>query len=182
MYGLINMAIKQLVIDKMGEAAWESILEKSQVKQSHFELLSVYEDDITFKLVEGVCSFSGKTQAEILNLFGTYWVSYATSAGFGPLLKLFGPTFKECLYNLNKMHDHIGALMPGLIPPSFEIEKENSSRDVILLYKSTRSGLSPMVSGLLSTLGARYEIVNLQIEHLGKSNDGLSERFSIKWD
>ena len=182
MYGLINMAIKQLVIEKMGETAWINILEKSHVKHNNFELLSVYEDDITYKLVEGICAVSAKSPDEILNLFGTYWIDYAIRAGYGPLLKLFGPTFKECLLNLNKMHDHIGALMPGLIPPTFDIEKEISSQEVILLYSSTREGLTPMVTGLLTSLGTRYGIANLQIEHLGKTSDGLSDRFKLKWD
>ena len=181
MYGLINMAIKQLVLDNYGEPGWHQVLEKSTIKQSQFELLTVYDDAITYKLVEGACAVTGKPASEILDLFGRYWVKYAAHAGYEPLFKLFGPTFKECLFNLNRMHDHMGAMMPGLVPPEFYIEKEISPTEYHLIYISQRAGLAPMVGGLMIGLSDRYGIQNLAVEHLGKTEDGKGDRFHIKW-
>jgi hypothetical protein len=182
MYGLINMAIKQLVLDNFGESGWQKVLDESQVKQNYFELLTVYEDDVTYKLVQGACAVTGMQAPDILKLFGKYWVNYAAVAGYEPLLKLFGPTLKECLFNLNKMHEHMGAMMPGLIPPEFNIEKEISSNEIILLYGSKRPGLSPMVSGLLEGLALRYNVQNLNVSPLGKTPDEAYERFLVKWN
>jgi hypothetical protein len=181
MYGLINMAIKQLVLDNFGESGWQKVLQESQVKLNYFELLTVYDDDLTYKLVHGACKVSGKKPEEILTLFGGYWINYAVSAGYEPLLKLFGPTFKDCLLNLNRMHDHMGAMMPGLIPPEFEIENEVSDHELHLLYTSKRPGLAPMVDGLLVALGKRYGVESLEIKHLGKTEDNKSDRFLVKW-
>ena len=183
MYGLINMAIKQLVLDNFGESGWQNVLEKSGVKQNYFELLSVYDDQITYQLVGGACEVTGKRPEEILHLFGGYWIHYAIKAGYEPLLKLFGPNFKECLQNLNRMHEHMGAMMPGLIPPEFELENEISSTEYHILYRSKRAGLAPMVSGLLSALASRYGIHNLMIEQLKRSEDqeAGTERFHLKW-
>ncbi len=181
MYGLINMAIKQLVLDNYGESGWQSVLEKSQVKQSYFELLAVYDDQITYQLVGGASAVTGKKPEEILSLFGGYWIKYAVSAGYEPLLNLFGPSFKECLQNLNRMHEHMGAMMPGLIPPEFELEKELSPTQYHLLYRSQRAGLSPMVKGLLTALAERYGIHDLIINHLGKNEDETADRFFIEW-
>jgi hypothetical protein len=181
MYGLINMAIKQLVIDNIGEAGWREVQDKSQVKQNYFELLTVYDDDITYKLVGGASEVTGKKPEEILHLFGSYWIEYAVNAGYEPLLNLFGPTFKECLFNLNKMHNHMGAMMPGLIPPEFEVEKEISPTEFDILYRSKRAGLTPMVSGLLDALGKRYQL-KVEVSYLGRTEDNLSDRFRIKWN
>lgn len=181
MYGLINMAIKQLVLDNYGESGWSQVLEKSTIKQTQFELLTTYDDSITYKLVEGACAVTGKPAGEILELFGRYWVSYAANAGYEPLFKLFGPTFKECLLNLNRMHDHMGAMMPGLVPPEFNIEKEISATEYHLIYISQRVGLAPMVGGLMQGLADRYGVQGLFVEHLGKTADQKGDRFRIKW-
>lgn len=182
MYGLINMAIKQLVLDNFGEVGWQSVLEKSGVKQNYFELLSVYDDKITYQLVGGACEVTGKKPEEILHLFGGYWIDYAVKAGYEPLLNLFGPTFKECLQNLNRMHDHMGAMMPGLVPPEFELENEISPTEYHLIYRSQRPGLAPMVSGLIVALAGRYGIKDVSIKHLGPCEDNENgQRFHIKW-
>jgi hypothetical protein len=182
MYGMINMAIKQLVLDNYGESGWSQVLEKANIRQNQFELLTVYDDLITYKLVEGACEVTGKAAEEILYLFGTYWVQYAAGAGYEPLLKLFGPTLRECLFNLNRMHDHMGAMMPGLIPPEFHIEKEISPTEYHLIYTSQREGLTPMVGGLLVGLSKRYGISDMDVIHLGKTEDNKGDRFHIKWN
>lgn len=181
MYGMINTAIKQLVMDQMGEAGWQKVLEKAGVQQSNFELLSTYDDQITYRLVAGVCEMTGKSAEEILHAFGNYWVNYASHAGYEPLFKLFGPDFLTCLKNLNRMHDHMGAMMPGLVPPEFEVEKEISGNELLLLYRSERKGLAPMVSGLLESLGKRYG-KNVSSQYQGLAEDQRSHRFSVKWD
>ena len=182
MYGLINMAIKQLVTDSYGEASWKEILKSSGVTLSNFELLSSYDDSITYNLISGASKVTGKSSDEILFIFGSFWVEYATKAGYGTLISLFGPTFKDCLFNLNKMHEHMGAMMPELVPPKFDIEKENSDKDFILLYQSSRLGLTPMVSGLLVSLAKRFEIDNIDVKYLGKTIDNQADRFHIKWN
>lgn len=181
MYGMINTAIKQLVTDLMGETGWKKVLEKSGIEQNHFEMLSVYDDQVTYKLVASVCEFTGKTPDEILHGFGNFWVPYASKVGYEPLLRLFGPDFKTCLKNLNRMHDHMGAMMPGLVPPEFEIEKENSEKSLVLLYRSKREGLASMVSGLLESLGERYGL-KVACEYQGLTEDQRSHRFQVEWN
>jgi hypothetical protein len=179
MYGLINMAIKQLVIDHYGSQGWVEVKTKASVKEDYFELLTVYDDAITYNLVKSASEVTGKSPSEVLQLFGKYWVTYASQAGYEPLLKLFGPNFKDCLVNLNRMHEHMGAMMPGLIPPEFEISKEISNTEFELIYKSQRPGLGPMVTGLLEALAIRYGINNLELKEI--SQESNSCRFLIKW-
>ena len=180
MYGLINMAIKQLVIDNYGTQGWQAVKAKASVNEEYFELLTVYDDAITYNLVKGASEVTGKSASEILQLFGRYWVNYASQAGYEPLIKLFGPNFKDCLVNLNRMHEHMGAMMPGLIPPEFEITKEISSTEFELMYKSQRAGLGPMVIGLLEALALRYGINKLELKELSQQENN-SCKFLVKW-
>lgn len=180
MYGLINMAIKQLVIDHYGLQGWQAVKAKASVHEEYFELLTVYDDAITYNLVRGASEVTGKSPSEVLHLFGGYWVNYASQAGYEPLLKLFGPNFKDCLANLNRMHEHMGAMMPGLIPPEFEITKEISDTEFELMYKSQRPGLGPMVTGLLEALAKRYGISHLLLKEIPQENNNCC-RFLIKW-
>ena len=73
----------------------------------------------------------------------------------------------------------MGAMMPGLIPPEFEISKEISNTEFELIYKSQRPGLGPMVTGLLEALAIRYGINNLELKEI--SQESNSCRFLIKW-
>jgi hypothetical protein len=173
------MAIKQLVIDHYGSQGWQEVKTKASVQEDYFELLTVYDDAITYNLVKGASEVTGKSASEVLHLFGKYWVNYASQAGYEPLLKLFGPNFKDCLVNLNRMHEHMGAMMPGLIPPEFEISKEISNTEFELIYKSQRPGLGPMVTGLLEALAIRYGINNLELKEMPQESNSC--RFLIKW-
>jgi len=80
------------------------------------------------------------------------------------------------------MHDHMGAMMPGLVPPIFDLEKEITPTHFSLLYTSSREGLAPMVSGLLKALASRYGINEIEITHQGKTENLESDRFLIKWE
>jgi hypothetical protein len=72
-------------------------------------------------------------------------------------------------------------MMPGLIPPEFQIEKEITPTEYHLIYISQREGLTPMVGGLLVGLSKRYGISNMDVFHLGKTEDNKGDRFHIKW-
>ena len=182
MYGLINMAIKQLVIENHGETGWIQVKEKAAVTQNYFETLNAYDDKITYNLVFAISEVTGTPVEELLRVFGSYWLSYASKAGYEPLLKMFGPSFKECLMNLNTMHGQMGAMMPGLVPPHFEIETQIAEKEFILAYTSQREGLAPMVVGLLEGLGKRYNLSDLVITSLGKSANKKTDRFLVKWN
>jgi hypothetical protein len=67
--------------------------------------------------------------------------------------------------------------MPDLKPPAFTVrnEKENYLE---LVYNSHRTGLIPMLMGLVSGLGKRFDLV-VDCKHL--SEEEGSHVFVIKW-
>lgn len=161
MYGLVNQAIKDLVVHEFGVEKWDQICQRSKIGNTDFVSMNYYDDSLTYSLVGSASSVLGLSSDDILKSFGRYWVLYTANEGYGPMMDLFGKSFKECLMNLNNLHARMGMTMPQMSPPRFDFTaiSENEYR---VQYVSKRSGLCPMVEGLLGGLALKYDM-NVQI-------------------
>ncbi len=88
-------------------------------------------------------------------MFGEYWVLYTAKEGFGEMLKMAGDDLCTFLRNLDNLHTRIGLSFPQLQPPSLKCT-DIQADSMRLHYYSTRSGLAPMVIGLVKGLGKRF--------------------------
>jgi hypothetical protein len=63
----------------------------------------------------------------------------------------------------------VGLTVPALRPPSFQVERIEGGHGLLLHYRSERTGLAPMVIGLLKGLGQRFsqDIEIRQTAHRG---------------
>ena len=155
MYGLVNKAIKELIVAKFGEEKWTEI-SASASAPSDFVSMEYYEDTLTYGLVGAAARILNSTPEALLKAFGNHWILYTASEGYGPLMDLFGSDLKTCLLNLNNLHGRMGMTMPKLAPPRFVVV-EKSPQIFEIEYHSTRKGLGPMVEGLFEGLAARYK-------------------------
>tara|TARA_B110001454_G_scaffold219199_1_gene251757 strand:+ start:63231 stop:63767 length:537 start_codon:yes stop_codon:yes gene_type:complete len=154
MYGLVNQGIKDLVLSLSNQETWTQICLDANAPDEYISM-QYYEDETTYRLVAAVSKKLNLQPEKILGEFGKYWILYTAKEGYGPIMDLFGEDFKSCLKNLNHLHSRMGMTMPKLSPPSF-IFTELSDTKFQLEYKSKRSGLSPMVQGLLEGLAIKY--------------------------
>lgn len=155
MYGLVNKAVEQMVRSQLGDDTWDTIRQKAQIEDGAFLSLNQYPDDITYRLVEAASSTLGHSPAEILRLFGRYWMRYTAAEGYGELLALTGSDLWQFLHNLDAMHTRVGLSYPHLQPPSFECT-DVTETSLHLHYYSDRPGITPMVFGLLEGLSERF--------------------------
>ena len=155
MYGLVNEGIRDMVLAMAGADLWESISRDAGIDSGGFEPLCPYDDSLTYKLVALVSNRMNLPAEEVLRRYGKYWITYTATQGYGELMQLFGTDFQSCLTNLNRMHGHMGAMMPKLSPPRFRVEASDA-RNLVVHYHSHRQGLGPMVVGLLEGLAERY--------------------------
>lgn len=177
MYGMVNQAVKDLVVSKFGPAAWSKICGLAGVSEEDFVFMQYYPDKLTYDLV-GAASKELQLPAEvILQEFGKHWVLYTAQEGYGAMMDLFGSDYKSCLKNLNNLHARMGMTMPHLTPPRFTFHEENANR-YIISYFSKRPGLCPMVVGLLEGLAAKYG-VSARIEIL-PAVKGEEQKFAIQ--
>lgn len=162
MYGLVNQAIKDLVVTSFGENEWVKICELSKIDTTDFVSMQYYPDELTYGLVGSASKVLMLEPSKILNEFGKYFILYTDKAGYGALMNLFGQDFKSCLQNLNNLHSRMGMTMPQLSPPKFSFKEIDNSYYQVE-YFSKRAGLCPMVIGLLEGLAKKYN-VNAEIK------------------
>jgi hypothetical protein len=180
MYGLVNKAIKDLVITKFGEDKWQEICELTNFHDGEFVSMNPYPDSLTYDLVKNAARVLKADAPVILEAFGEYWILYTADEGYGDLMDLTGSSFTEFLANLDMLHYRINNIMPDLAAPQFSIrnEQENS---VELEYRSHREGFVPMLYGLIKGLGKRFEleVAVKQIQEKNAEND--CHVFLITW-
>lgn len=180
MYGLVNKAIQHLVIRDHGEGVWAKIRERAGVRDPEFVSLRSYPDEVTYGLVGAICAELGAPADRVLELFGEYWVGFAASQGYGPILDFFGRDLGTFLHSLDALHARLRTVFTHLLPPSLECE-DIATGVVRLHYRSSRPGLTHFVVGLLHGIGKRFnQAVVVEIEarrSAGADHDTFIVRF-----
>ncbi len=180
MYGLVNKAIKDLVVSNHGQDKWEEICRLSGFEDQEFIGMNPYPDKLTYDLVKNASQVLRVDAGAILEAFGEYWILYTADEGYGDLMDLTGSNFVDFLSNLDMLHYRISNVMPELAPPQFSTrnQKENS---VELEYRSHREGLVPMLYGLIKGLGKRFDL-QVTVEHIQQKNEQNNcHVFLISW-
>lgn len=177
MYGLVNQAVREMVLTHFGEEKWEIIRAKAGTDDV-FIAMDQYPDEVTANLVGSACAVLGAQPAAVLESFGEFWVEF-TSRTYGELFEMSGGSFVEFVKNLNDLHTRVGQMMPELKPPSFIVTDEQPG-EFKLQYHSLRAGLHPMIIGLVRGLGKHFN-TRVDITRLGGAEAGLSyDEFLVK--
>lgn len=181
MYGLVNKAIKDLVVTNYGVNAWEEIAAKAGFDESEFVGLQSYPDKLTYDLVHAATSVLKADAHVVLEAFGEYWITYTAEEGYGELMELSGNSFPEFLANLDMLHARMSNMMPHLAPPQFTTRNETAN-SLELEYRSHRPGLSPMLFGLIKGLGKRFGL-QCRIKQIVEKGDASDcHVFLIEWE
>jgi hypothetical protein len=180
MYGIVNKAIQDLVIEQFGESEWEIVKTKSGIDVDFFLSNEPYDDDITYKLAAAVGEVLNISLGQVLNTFGEYWVLKTGKEKYGGLMSAGGSNLKEFLINLPLFHNRIMLMYPKLTPPEFKVS-DISDNSIHVHYFSKREGLQEFVRGLLSGLGKLYN-TSVVIELLQTRDEGSThEIFKVSW-
>ena len=158
MYGLINKAVRGLIVEVAGEDAWSRIRRAAQVEDDDFISMEGYDDAVTFRLVDAASTELDMPPTEVLEAFGKYWVDYTADEGYGEIMNSAGTTFAQFLKNLDQLHSRVKLTFPNLVPPRFTVTDEEDG-NLVLHYFSEREGLASLVIGLLQGLAQRFDQV-----------------------
>lgn len=155
MYGLVNAALMQFIIDQCGEPAWQRIAQAAKLDEPHFNNMQSYPDALTYDLAGCASSELGMPLDELLRELGKFWVPFTQDHGYAHLFKVAGPSLKEFLFNLDELHARVGRSFLNLRPPSFRFEPTAANK-LRMHYLSERKGLCPFVVGLLEGLSKHF--------------------------
>jgi len=181
MYGMVNRALEDMVVDGWGEATWSRVKESAGVDVEVFVGTEAYPDEVTYRLVGAAAEVLGLGAGEVLHRFGIHWVTRTATEGYGPLMDAGGKTLGEFLANLPNFHSRVSLLFPHLSPPTFYCTDVRAG-SVKLHYVSGRDGLSPFVVGLLTGLGLRFGTPVSVEQTAAKGADGAHDEFLVSWE
>lgn len=178
MYGLVNQAFHDMIVERFGKEVWKDIQDLSGVFDEVFISTMPYEDNLTYELIGATNERTNLPVSEILEEFGVYWILNTGHRKYGELMRAGGSDFTEFLLNLPRFHDRIMLIYPKMSPPEFRVEKLGE-RSFSLHYFSSRAGLSFFVIGLIKGIAKMFD-EEIQIE-LVESKEGKNyhDRFEI---
>ena len=180
MYGLVNKAAQDFIIEGHGEETWKIIKEKAGVKEEAFVSMQPYPDEITYNIVGAASEHLGVDANDILEGFGVFWIKFTMIEGYSHLLDLAGDTLPAYLNNLNNMHSNLAVTFTELKPPTFYC-KQIEDKTFLFEYHSDRPGLMRFVVGLLKGLSGHFNI-EVAVEYIGTiDNKENSHEYKVSY-
>jgi Haem-NO-binding len=179
MYGNINKAIEELVVQIGGEETWQAVCNEAGLESFTFVSQEIYPDKITYDLVDAVAKVTGQSTEQVLVAFGEHWSRYTGNQGYGHMFKMLGRDLQSFLLALPRLHDHVAFIFPEIVMPQFECKLVQDGV-VRVLYRSERVGLAPMVFGLLEGMAKVYETVAEVRQVRKKSDDHDADEFEVR--
>lgn len=94
---------------------------------------------------------------------------------------MLGGTLRDFMSNLDALHDHLGAVYPGMQAPSFRVSDREEDGALILHYYSSRQGLEYIVIGLVTAIARKLLHTEISVEIIKqKQHPGDDVQFAIK--
>ncbi|EAT32525.1 AAEL015372-PA [Aedes aegypti] len=145
---------------------------KAQVSmEGQFLVRQIYEDDITYNLIEAAVDILNIPAGDILELFGKTFFEFCQDSGYDKILQVLGATPRDFLQNLDALHDHLGTLYPGMRAPSFRCTETDGQ--LVLHYYSERPGLEHIVIGIVKAVASKLHGVDVEIKIIRRKGDPI---------
>jgi guanylate cyclase soluble subunit beta len=150
MYGMVNQAIKSMVLENFGPSMWESVCQKASLQTRDFTPFEQYDDNITGNIVVTISELTNIKAEDLLEAFGIYWVEYAKRSEYNSILVSFATSPIALIESLDSLHSRLQLLFSELSAPSFWVE-HSAPNEIIVHYSTIRKDmpLEFFVVGLL---------------------------------
>lgn len=134
-----------------------------KLRGASFLMHQVYDDEMTFKLVEAASKVSGLPVEICLEEFGKHFLVYCQQNGYDQILRVLGSNLFDFLTNLDNLHDHLGSIYPGMRAPSFRVTRR--------LESAVASSASTSTDPTNGNLG---QVTNVTEDNKGNEDNGQS--------
>jgi guanylate cyclase soluble subunit beta len=181
MYGLINSALKDMLIMHFGEDKWREVHTQSGVPEDSFLSMRRYDDDTTYRLAGAASEVLGASVDDCMEMFGHHWVAEVATRSFATLMDATGNDTVGFLHNLNALHDRIASTFLDYVPPEFIVEDiDVDSGSYHVHYYSERKGLTCFVTGLLMGLAKQFgDNLTILAVHTDDDGEGTHSIFEL---
>lgn len=174
MYGLVNLAIEEAILERYGQKFWDRIKEccRESIGDTDGTFISrlFYDDEVTYRLIDtSERILQSDKFGHVSRLFGEKFYELVQDSGYEGILKLLGGSLKEFLENLDSFHKHLGTTYSRMKPPSFrcsykydDVTGAKLTDKLILHYYSERIGLEGIVMGMVKA--AAKDLHSLRVD------------------
>uniref|UniRef100_A0A7I4Z4G6 guanylate cyclase n=1 Tax=Haemonchus contortus TaxID=6289 RepID=A0A7I4Z4G6_HAECO len=157
MFGWIHESFRQLVNRKYGREVWLKIVEMAKFEEgTESEIAHYYNDIETMRLVNAMANIIGIPVEEVWEAYGGFLIQFTMETGWDELLRAMARDLEGFLDSLDSLHyfiDHV-VYQTKLRGPSFRCEPQPDGT-LLLHYYSKRSGLYPIVKGVVREVARR---------------------------
>lgn len=177
MYGIINKAIKNCVLEHADSKVWEFITAKAPVAIDADVMEQPYDDNTTLYMASELSAYIKQPVDFVLYNFGRCVIK-VTREQFPDIMNGRGSNLKDYLVNLPNFHNRIMLIYPELTPPEFKVSAV-TGHSLQLHYYTATPNMKEFVRGYLDELANVFQSQG-SIEHEYSHNaDGFEEVFTI---
>ena len=146
MYGLLIESIAEYTKRVYGNAVWENVRKKAKIDYHTFSTSQQYSETLMAKLIKCIAEVTEQDINELMENLGIEFVDFVGQFGYDRILRVLGRHMRDFLNGLDNLHEYMRFSYSKLKPPSFFVEKENST-GLTLHYRSKRKGFLYYVKG-----------------------------------
>ncbi|GAX81649.1 hypothetical protein CEUSTIGMA_g9077.t1 [Chlamydomonas eustigma] len=169
MLELINVSYEAYIVETFGASNWELIKDCSGLGSQAWVTSCPYADSQTYNLLQHSATVLGRSQQDLLEGYGDFFVLFITRLGYADLLKCLGGNIAELATRLDDIHKQIATRFPAMQPPHFRVD-EITPESLLLHYYTDRPGLWPIAAGILKAIARDQYRHSLSVQ-LHKSKD-----------
>ena len=87
MYGLVNKAIRSMILHDHGHAAWTKIRTNAGLEIDDFLAMEPYDDAVSYGLVGAASEHLQQPADRFLFDLGVHWIHFSGRSGYGNLME-----------------------------------------------------------------------------------------------
>ena len=162
MHGLILTELKRFADAKLGNAAWQGLLQEAGLEKRLFVSSGRYPDSEVTAIVEGLARRCRRDIQVLLTEFGKFIAPTLMNA-YKPFIKPEWRTLEMIEHTEENIHRAARLHDPSAMPPRLQVRRVNP-KQVVLLYDSERrlcSVAKGIARGVAEFYGERIEISDL---------------------
>lgn len=149
MYGIINKALQEMVINSHGMDVWEAVKDKAQIEIDAFINGEMYDDAVTYKLVDALCSIVSIAAVQVYYNIGEWYVVQTIGEKYAGMVQTAGKTLKDFFMNLPTLYASVKRLYFPNTPSAITVSDVQENR-ALVCYHGPRPNLGEIVRGGLS--------------------------------
>ncbi|XP_076255247.1 soluble guanylate cyclase 89Db-like [Rhynchophorus ferrugineus] len=175
MYGMLLESIQHYVQMEYGDEAWKAILKAANCKHTVFNTHQIYPDSLALELGQACATVIGGNYNDYISFFGKCFIRFTAKFGYDATVRATGRYFTEFLESVDNIHHQFSFTYPKMKSPSMYLT-EIDENGCVLVYRSSRTGYTHYIMGVLEQCAKDFFKLKLNIKVLEEASSATGSR------